>query len=140
MNNLQDRESLRDLDGVRVAVEEASGIPAGELKTAVESQLRQAGIHVLNAGEFPVGDPYLSVRATASKENGGVIAYNVELSFVQVVFLRRNPAVTFNHGQTWKASVQVALAPAARIGESIRRELSRQVDQFIKDYLSVNPK
>jgi hypothetical protein len=141
----RDRQSLRDLDGVRVAVEElppalAKGVSRDHLRKAVESQLRRAGITVLNAGEFPVGDPYLDVSITASKESGGFVAYAIEVSFVQIVFLRRNPAATFNRAQTWKAPGAVELARPARLLGSVEENLSRQIDQFIQAYLSANPK
>jgi hypothetical protein len=142
----RDRQSLRDLDGIRVAVEElppalaAQGVSKDRLHKAVESQLRRAGITVLNAGEFPVGDPYLDVRITASKESGGFIAYSIEVSFVQIVFLRRNPAATFNRAQTWKAPGAVDLVRPARLPATIEENLSHQIGQFVQAYLSANPK
>ena len=142
----RDRESLRDLDGVRVAVEDLSlaiegkGLSKDLLRKAVESKLEQAGIRVMNAGEFPVGDPFLDVRVTATKESARLIGCNVELRFVQIVFLRRNPSVTFNRAETWKATGHMGIVPPARLAESIRQELSEQVDQFIAAYRSVNPK
>lgn len=142
----RDRESLRDLDGVRVAVEDLSpaiegkGLSKDLLRKAVESKLEQVGIRVMNAGEFPVGDPFLDVRVTATKESARLIGCNVELRFVQIVFLRRNPSVTFNRAETWKAAGHMEIVPPARLAESIRQELSEQVDQFIAAYRSVNPK
>jgi hypothetical protein len=34
---------------------------------------------------------------------GALAGCNVEIDFVQIVFMRRNPSVTFNRGETWKA-------------------------------------
>jgi hypothetical protein len=142
----RDRDSLRDLDGVRVVVEdlsaavEAKGLSKDLLRKAVESKLEQAGIRVMNAGEFPVGDPFLDVRVTTTKESSRLIGCNVEVKFVQIVFLRRNPSVTFNRAETWKATGHMGIVPPARLAESIRQELSEQVDQFIAAYRSVNPK
>jgi hypothetical protein len=141
-----DRESLRDLDGVRVVVEEpapvlkAKGLSKDGLQKSVESKLRSAGINVLNSGEFPVGDPFLHVRVTTSKENGGRIAYEVELDFRQTVFLRRNPAVTFNRAQTWKADEHMGLVRSARLAESVQAALLEQLNQFVNAFFSVNPK
>src|SRR5580704_5691789 len=124
----RDRESLRDLDSVRVAVEdlspaiEAKGFSKDLLRKAVESKLEQAGIRVMNAGEFPVGDPFLDVRVTATKENSRLIGCNVEVKFVQIVFLRRNPSVTFNRAETWKAAGHMEIVPAARLAENVRQE------------------
>jgi hypothetical protein len=142
----RDRESLRDLDGVRVAVEdlspaiEAKGFSKDLLRKAVETKLEQAGIRVMNAGEFPVGDPFLDVRVTTTKESSRLIGCNVEVKFVQIVFLRRNPSVTFNRAETWKAMGHMEIVPSTRLAEKIRLELSDQVDQFIAAYRSVNPK
>jgi len=142
----RDRESLRDLQDVRVAAEDLSlvtpvkGFSADELRKTVEAKLEQAGVPVANQGEFPVGDPYLRVRLTTSKAVGGVVAYDVQVDFVQLVFLRRNPSVTFNRAETWKASSHSGIVAAGRLAEEMRRELANQVDQFIAAYKSVNPK
>lgn len=141
----RDRESLRDLDGVRVAVDEPSlafpvkGISADELKKAVTGRLGHAGIPVLNQGEYPVGDPYLRVRVSTTKESAGLAAYSVQVDFVQIVFLRRNPSVTFNRAETWKAQGRFGLAKTAQLANAIRQELSAQMDQFISAYRAVNP-
>ncbi len=136
-----ERDSLRDLDGVRVVVESPGGaLDKDQLQRAVESRLRAAGIKVQNQGDFPVGDPFLRLRVTTTAESNGIVGYNVELEFLQIVFLRRNPALTFNSGQTWKAKGQVGLAPAARLAGKIQQDLAAQVDQFIEAYRSANPK
>jgi hypothetical protein len=136
-----ERDSLRDLDGVRVAVESPGGaLDKDQLQKAVEYKLRSAGIKVQNPGDFPVGDPFLRLRVTTTSESNGIIGYNVELEFVQIVFLRRNPALTFNSAQTWKAKGQMGLVPAARLAGKIQQDLSAQVDQFIEAYRAANPK
>ena len=139
-DRIEDRPSLKDLDGVRVAVDEPlpRGLARDTIRQAVEMQLRAAGIKVLGLGEFPTGDPHVRVTITASGEREGLIAADVQVDFVQIVFLRRNPQVTFNRAQTWKADAQVALVPAAQLAREVQRELARQVDQFIADYRAVN--
>ena len=136
-----ERDSLRDLDGVRVVVESPGGsLDKDQLQKAVESRLRAAGIKVQNQGDFPVGDPFLRVRVTTTAESSGIVGFNVELEFLQIVFLRRNPALTFNSAQTWKAQGRVELVPAARLAAKTQQELSAQVDQFIEAYRAANPK
>jgi hypothetical protein len=140
-DRVEDRPSLKDLDGVRVAVDEPlpRGLARDTIKQSLEMQLRAAGIKVLGLGDFPTGDPHVRVTITASGERDGLIAADVQLDFVQIVFLRRNPQVTFNRAQTWKADAQIVLGPAAQLARDVQRELARQVDQFIADYRAVNP-
>jgi len=141
----RDAESLRDLDGVRVAVEDPSlafpvkGVSSDDLRRAATVKLQQAGVHVFNNGEYPVGDPYLRVQVTTTKENRGLAGYHVEVDFVQIVFMRRNPSVTFNRAETWKARERMGLVLTPRLADAIRQELSAQLDQFISAYRSVNP-
>jgi hypothetical protein len=139
-NTFDDRLSLQDLDGVRVTVEGSlpRGITAEALKHAVETQLAAGKVRILSLGEFPTGDPHVRLTVSTSRERGGFAAASVQLDFVQIVFMRRNPAVTFNHGQTWRADAQVVLAPVAGIARDVQREVARQVDQFIRDYRAVN--
>jgi hypothetical protein len=80
------------------------------------------------------------LRVTTTAESNGIAGYDVELEFVQIVFLRRNPALTFNSAQTWKAKGQMGLAPAARLAGKVQEELSAQVNQFIEAYRASNPK
>jgi hypothetical protein len=144
MADERDRESLRDLDGVRVAIEDASlafpvkGISADELKQTAAGRLAQAGIRILNQGEYPVGDPYLRVQVATTKETNGLTAYFVQVDFVQIGFLRRNPAVTFNRADTWKANSRLGLVPTSQLAQAILEELSQQLDQFLTAYRSVN--
>lgn len=138
---VDERDSLRDLDGVKVVVEGApQGLSRDRIQKDIESQMRRAGIKVLNSGEFPVGDPYLRVRVTTTPERAGFVAYNVALEFAQVVFLRRDPTITFNRASTWKAPDRIGLVPPSKLAESIQHDLAGQVDQFIAAYYFVNPK
>jgi hypothetical protein len=139
----QERESLRDLDGVRVAVEElspaaaASGLSSQRLQQAVEQQLREAGVRLLPAGTFPLGDPFLRVRVDATQYRD-VVAYSVEVDFVQVVFLRRNPAVTFNRAETWKAPAALGIVEPDKLADAVSRALAGAIDQFVREYRAVN--
>jgi hypothetical protein len=140
-----DRESLRALDGVRVVVEDLpAGAPAelnkDALKRSVESKLAAAHIPVLNSGEYPVGDPFLRVKVKMTTESGGLTAYHVELDFAQIVFVRRNPMLTFNRAQTWAADARMGLVARKQLAERVQKDLDTQVDQFTAAYLSVNSK
>ena len=132
--------SLKDLDGIRVAVDEPlpSALSRDTIKAAVEAQLRAANVKVLGLGDFPTGDPHLRITISASAPRSDLIALGVQVDFVQIVFMRRNPAVTFNRAQTWKADAQVQIVAAAQLSRAVQGELTRQVEQFVQDYRKAN--
>jgi len=132
--------SLKDLDGIRVAVDEPlpSALSRDTIKAAVEAQLRAANVKVLGLGDFPTGDPHLRITISASAPRSDLIALAVQVDFVQIVFMRRNPAVTFNRAQTWKADAQVQIVAAAQLSRAVQGELTRQVEQFVQDYRKAN--
>jgi hypothetical protein len=142
-----DRESLRSLDGVRVVVEDApaaapkaldpKGIDRDSLLHFVESRLEAAHVPLQQHGEFPVGDPFLRVIVKTA-ENGELTAYHLDVDFVQIVFVRRNPTLTFNRAQTWSANARIGLVARGQLADRVRKDLADQVDQFIAAYKSVN--
>jgi len=139
-----DRQSLRDLDGVRVTVDD---IPAAaefdtqdQIRKQIEDGLRAARIRVLNSGEFPVGDPALRLHLAIAADAKGVTGFTIEMDFVQIVFMRRNPEITFNRAQTWSAGSEMALTSRARMREDVRRAIAAQLEKFVVAYRSVNPK
>ena len=142
---LDDRNSLTNLDGIRVEVDAlppaitTQGLSAEGVQAEVERQLRQAGVNVLRMGAFRTGDPHLQIVMRVSETREPIVASHVEVNFLQIVFLRRNPAITFNRARTWTANPTVVLCPAAELASQVRRELTRQVEQFISDYRVVNP-
>ena len=141
----QDRESLRNVDGVKVVVEElppeaaALRLRREDIQRIVDTRLRGAGIRVHTSGHFPPGDPFLRVSVTVTAQQRGIVGYHVIVDFVQLAFLRRDPRFVYNRAQTWKASGEMHLAPAEELAESIQREIIRQVDEYAADYLAVNP-
>jgi hypothetical protein len=144
MPEINDRESLRDLDGVRLEMEPLppfvikQGLSAERLAAEIETQLRLADVNVFPMGEFRTGDPHLQMVVTVSDVQGHLIASRVEVGFVQICFLRRNPLVTFNRARTWTATAAVSIGPAAATAARVRRDVTRQIDQFIQDYKRVN--
>lgn len=140
-----DRASLKDLDGVRVVVEElpatlaAKGITQEKVRKWIEAQLTSEKIVVLNPGEFPVGDPFLRVHIATTAPQKALVGYRVDVDFAQIVFLRRNPMITFNRAQTWAAMPAMGLTSPPRLVENVNRALAQQTAQFIAAYLSVNP-
>ena len=144
MQQLDDRASLRDLDGLRVEVlplpaqVTARGLSTDAVRDAAESQLRRAGVRLLAMGEFSTGDPHLQITVLVSDARNGLVAFNVQVGFVQITFMRRNPLVTLNRAVTWVAQGGLSLGPVAHLLERVRQELSRQVAQFILDYQEAN--
>ena len=132
--------SLKDLDGVRVAVDEPlpPGLTRDSIKAAVEAQLRARQVKVLGLGDFPTGDPHLRVVIAASAPRNDLVALAVQVDFVQIVFMRRTPSVTFNRAQTWKADAQVQIVSAPQISRTVQTELTRQVEQFVADLAAAN--
>jgi hypothetical protein len=138
-----DRESLRALDGVRVAIEDPPAsaprdLNKDALRRFVESRLAAAHVPLLGPGEYPTGDPFLRVTIKTTPESGGVVGYHVALEFAQIVFVRRNPMLTFNRAQTWAANAHMGLAARGQLVERVQKDLADEVDQFIAAYKSVN--
>ena len=143
---LNDRDSLRNLDGIYVDVI-VGGIPSPaalkelspeRLKQDVERQLERGKVRLLEMGHFRTGDPHLEVVVSASDAQNRMVALLVELNFVQICFMRRDPTVTFNRARTWNAKAGVVLTPVAQLADRVRRELTRQIDQFVADYRQGN--
>ena len=79
---------------------------------------------------------HLAIGAEAK----GVTGFTIEMDFVQIVFMRRNPEITFNRAQTWSAGSEMALTSRARMREDVRRAIAAQLEKFVVAYRSVNPK
>jgi hypothetical protein len=142
-----DRESLRALDGVRVAINDVPANAPKELTEDslihfVEARLEAAHVPLQRHGEFPVGDPFLRVTiqttSLTTPEANGLVAYHIDVEFMQIGFIRRNPTLTFNRAQTWSTKARMGLVPAADLVERIREDLAEQIDQFSTAYKSVN--
>lgn len=138
------RETLRDLTGVEVVVEqipadaERDGLSTAQLKNYVESQLDGAGIRVLTHEERRTqpGHAYLYVSINTVKTKS-IYSYAIEISLNQTVRLTRHPTIA-TFAPTWSA--QVAGTTTAEHLETIREDVSDFVQAFIQDYLTMNPR
>ena len=140
-------ESLRGLKGVRLvimfdraeAMDEAQRAEVLDLlQNEAKAKFQEAGIPLL---EFKpeiekAGSPQFIIRITLDKPNGFVYPLVTEAKLLQKVRLARDPAVEMD-ASTWE-TFGVG-APKLTV-EMIRTEIATEVDLFIKDYLSVNPK
>jgi hypothetical protein len=143
-NSIQ-RESFRGLDGVFVSVErldpriEENDLTAHQIRADVVSQVRKAGIRILSKKEWfdTEGSPYFYVNANILKlPETEEYVYSVNISLKQTVYPARNP-VEIPGAATWSIGGTVGITPNLR---TIRDAVRAQVKEFIKVYLSVNPK
>jgi len=143
-----ERETLRGLKGFYVLVEELradivrAGLTKKILQTDVELKLRKAGIRVLLTKDEM---QYLYIRVTAmdlkAETQHEPIAqrgflYLVDATFRQGVILSRNRSIKLPGATTWESSLFGISADL----RGIREVVSDLVDEFMNDYLAVNPK
>jgi hypothetical protein len=144
-------ESLRGLTGVGVSVESFSSevkdklpFDKNQIRADVELKLRKAGIKVLSDEERfnTPGMPFLYVRVQIIETSDvlpdllPVFGYNITVQLHQQVYLARNFELLF--GTTWEKSVTGAVN--IRNVSTTRDRIKDFLDQFISDYLLVNPK
>jgi hypothetical protein len=136
------KETLRGIDAVRISVERIEpdakkyGLTEDTIKADVELKFRLAGITILT--ETALAGPFFDVfvATTYDKESKGFI-YTIDVGFFQEVMLKRNSNVFFlsptwyrrKHGYIDKQSLE----------RKMRDSVKDFVDQFLIDYLSVNP-
>jgi hypothetical protein len=131
---------------VRVAMDpeiETKGLGADQLKKDTEQQLREAGIKILNEGDFsrlkgsvryPLAGLDVIITLIDIQEMELDI-YDIEVKIRQVVFLARRPVIKIL-APTWKDQT---VFQSNSLG-LIREKLKESVDKFLDAYLSVNPK
>lgn len=147
-NKYDPRDALKGLQGVRVLVEkltpevEKYGLTSQQLQTDVELRLRQNGIRVLSGQEqfSTPGMPYLYVNVGITMRDDiplAVFVISVELN--QNVFLARD-TTKLCIASTWDTKGVVGSVGLDKIETTIREDVIDNVDQFINDYLAVNPK
>ena len=139
------RESLRGLNGLYVYVQpvakevEAGGLSATQVRTAVEKQLREAGIPLQSEPQAANGSATLViVMGTVKRPAEEAYLFDVEVSLLQAVHLaRRNDPDPFP-GQTWSQKALGITGPKRM--DLMLEPLKVRVSDFINDYLSVNLK
>lgn len=122
------RETLRELTGVRVVVEEIkpdierAGLARSQVQTDGELRLRKARIRVLPDKEWLVtpGAPSLYIRVTTLKAHdttGHPLGYTVftEVSLDQDVRLARAPDLKAYRAETWRATGSLATVDVSNL-------------------------
>lgn len=151
------KENLRGLTGVRLIVRFghcptreqincAKGLDEAQrpevlkmIEADATAKLQNAGIAVFrlgNEGNYPAGDPKLIILATLDKPNGFNYPVVIEMRLVQRARLVRDSSIE-SDAVSW--SREDVGGPNLEI-PIIQRLVANHLDQFIKDYLSVNPK
>ncbi|MDA2923271.1 hypothetical protein MYX65_01205 [Acidobacteria bacterium AH-259-L09] len=144
-----------------------AGLSEHQLQIDVELRLRKAGIKVVTEDEMwdVPGRPMLWVSVSGVETRLGY-AYHIDLRLEQTVFLLRdlekirsglfltlsegNRPERLAHyrkltdlqkiGATWEATDIIGVTPSDSLRRTVREAVADMVDQFINDYLAVNPK
>ena len=139
------RESLRGLNGVYVYVQpvakdvEAGGLSTAQIQSAVEKQLRGAGISLQSEPQEANGSATLVIGiGIVKRPSEEAYLFDVEVSVLQAVRLaRRNDPDPFP-AQTWSQKALGITGPKRM--DLILEPLKVRVGDFVNDYLSANPK
>ena len=143
IDELLGRQNLRGIKGVSVLIEvspdlKKCGLTESQLQVDVELKLRMAGIKVLT-GKKAIDQPFVFLQVEGAKKPN---SYNLYLFYIGVelhqgVYLMRNKSI-FSVVPTWST---YTFGEASSEQMTVIRDLAKDfVDQFINDYLSVNPK
>lgn len=139
-----------------------SALPRSTVETEVKDRLEQAGLQVAEGKTDDLlltGLPHLVVQLTVM-EVRGLTVFSVNTSLQQSVLLAvesdaftkdlmawsKNPNSAYPSppktlfAPTWHCAGSLATAPDDSYPEKARQIVVKQVDTFVKDYLSVNPR
>ena len=144
-HEVDERQSLRGLNGVEVLVEpfdsdiEQLGLSTDKIQQDIRQRLEKAGVKVLTERER-LATPtaaVLIVRVDTLHDRIGRYFYSTDLLLAQRVKLETHdaPEVT---AVTWKKLGVVSTIADDNL-KHLEDQVLRKVDQFIKDYLAVNP-
>jgi hypothetical protein len=138
------RESLTNIVTLEVLIEdlspesEAAGLSRDQITTDVELRLRKSGIKVREQGQGVKPTPILYVNAhLVMAQSGGSFVYTINVSVEQDVKVIANDR--FCLASTWSSS-KLGLVGHDKIARVARDVIGDLVDEFLNDYLSVNPK
>lgn len=150
------KENLRGLIGVRLIVmfgncpsrnlsNCAEGLEESQrpevlkmLEADAAAKLQNAGIPLFGLADernFKAGGPKLIVTVTLNKTNGFNYPIVTEVKLLQRARLVRNPSIEYD-AITWSRN---GVGGQLEI-PIMRSQIASLIDQFIEDYLSVNPK
>ncbi len=137
-----DTRTLKGISAVLVLVEDLDGdgaktlgLTTGAIRTDVELKLRLAGMRVVTRVEsFSLsGGPYLYINVNVLPSPSRTASISVELH--QNTLLERNGERAIGV-TTWDRGTLISNPNA----QGIRNSIKDKVDEFLNDWLSVNPK
>ena len=140
------KNTLKGIRGIQVVVEnlnpdiEKDGLSQSTIQKDIEDKLSMAGIKVFSKDETrsEPGRPYLYILIQSYKQkNMGIYAVAVRISLKQLISLARDPSIV-SHDDTWKAIATIGFVGEKSV-DSIRKVVQDHVDEFIKDFVSMNP-
>jgi hypothetical protein len=142
-------EVLHGLKGICVAIAPVSpdleelGLSTSQLQKDIESHLRQAGLKVLRPKNLykEKGCYGILIRVNGHIFKVGrerVVAYDVHLSIMELVKLRRPTLVPIIPAQTWCYESEIVLTKPSQKAQ-IDKTVIELVDEFIRDYRYANP-
>ncbi len=139
------RESLRGLNGVYVYVQpvakevEAGGLSTIQIQSAVEKQLRGAGISLQSEPQAANGSATLIIAiGTVKRPAEEAYLFDVEVSLLQAVHLARRDDPDPFPAQTWSQKALGITGPKRM--DLILEPLKARLGDFVNDYLSANAK
>lgn len=106
------------------------------LEADTKAKLEEAGIPVFGlADKGDDGNARLIVMVTLDRPNGFTYPIETEVKLLQRVRLFRDPSIEFD-ATTWSFGgtgnkLEIPM---------VRRQIADEIDRFVQDYLSVNPK
>jgi hypothetical protein len=143
------KENLRGLKAVKVVVEPISsdierlGLTKNQIQSNVETQIRRAGIKVVNIYQPPAMTAlYINVRAIIPTQAKSIIVYGINVMVFEYTYLKRDIGSVGDLREVRAAdwlNGTVGFTGVRNIRD-IYKKLELQVDQFISDYLAVNQK
>jgi len=137
------RESLRDLPGVTVVVEEipadaqADGLSEELIRTAAERSLQSRGTRILTPAEQATtpSKPSLYVRVSTYRTQTNQYVYVVTVALKQSVVLAHRPQRKM-FASTWEQGV-IGTPGANSLGETTK-VVEELVSTFVSDFQAVN--
>lgn len=137
-----EKNSLRGLTGVlvqnldfhSVPTDITHRLPMHEIRVHVLDQLRQARIPVFKETTYGTksGHPFLSIGGAISQIAGNFYAYTI------IVELHQQAMFAPRQGSGWVVTWSVGSLSTGDM-EQIHRRIALLVDQFIEDFVEVNP-